>query len=123
MTGQRRTTTPRALHGRRLSATEVPRQPGVANPALPTEARTPAWPKPSESTRGAQRGAATAALKSGRITEVRERNTATGRLLSPKACMLRAGNKSGWMWPKPSITEAQKVVCGVVAKATHQKVL
>ena len=62
-------------------------------------------------------------MKSVRNTEAHDRNTASGRLLSPKACMLRAGNKSGWMWPKPSITEAQKVVCGVVAKATHQKVL
>ena len=123
MTGQRRTTTPRALHGRRLSATEVPRQPWVANPALPTEARTPAWPKPCAATRGAQHGAATAALKSGRNTEARERNAASGRLLCPKARMRRDGNKSGQMWPKPAITEAAKVVCGVAANATQQKVL
>ena len=72
---------------------------------------------------GAQRGAATAALKSGRITEAQELNTASGRLLCPKARMRRDGNKSGQMWPKSAITEAAKVVCGVVSNATQQKML
>ena len=66
---------------------------------------------------------ATAALKSGRITEVPERNAASGRLLCPKARMRRDGNKSWQMWPKPVITEAAKVVCGVAANATQKKVL